>query len=142
MRFSAFTLVASLCAVVLGQSLLDSVPECAQPCIPTDYGGCNQISVECICSNDAFIQGVSCCAVSQCTGDDLQSIIDFATNLCSTNGVTLNTNPSCPSTTAPSGASTTATESAAAATTSNVGCHNYSPGMGIGMALAGLAAAL
>jgi hypothetical protein len=38
-----------------------------QPCVGISFGNCNQLSVECVCSNKDYITGLSCCVAQACS---------------------------------------------------------------------------
>ncbi|KAF2265681.1 hypothetical protein CC78DRAFT_532346 [Lojkania enalia] len=152
MRFPLAAAVAALNAVVLGQDLLGQIPRCAQLCFGTDYGECQGFDIGCICDSEDLIHKVSCCVFATCSIADRNTTIEFASNLCAANGVTVNTNPSCPST---SSAAPTATSSGTASSETTVvsgvanpsstaaaGIHTAAAGMGVGLAMAGILAAL
>ncbi|EMF09932.1 uncharacterized protein SEPMUDRAFT_151026 [Sphaerulina musiva SO2202] len=81
-KFAAIALFAS---AVLAQ--IPGLPSCAQSCI-TDYGGCNQIDVKCICSNNPLLEKLSCCVSLQCDEEGTAAVIKFADTLCGSYGVT------------------------------------------------------
>lgn len=48
------------------------LPSCATSCI-SNYGGCNQVDVKCICSNTQLLETLSCCVSQKCNADDQKS---------------------------------------------------------------------
>lgn len=55
--------IALFASAVLAQ--IPGLPDCSQTCI-TDYGGCNQVDVKCICSNTKLLEKLSCCVSQKC----------------------------------------------------------------------------
>ncbi|KAF2242730.1 hypothetical protein BU26DRAFT_131681 [Trematosphaeria pertusa] len=133
-------------------------------CFGTDYGGCNQVDIGCICRNTQRIADLSCCVFQTCNQSDQDLTITLAHNLCKANGVDVPTSASCASTAAStsaptasasgssasgSAASVTSTPSGSAAGASGAGSTGAGvpmatagPALGVGMAMAGLLAAL
>ncbi|QIX00435.1 hypothetical protein AMS68_005952 [Peltaster fructicola] len=67
--------------------LADSLPTCAQSCV-TNYNGCSQFDVACICGSSAWIQGLACCVSKVCSADDQQATINYANTICAGVGIT------------------------------------------------------
>lgn len=66
MLAAAVPLVALFATSVLAQGgSIPGLPQCAQGCV-TDYGGCNQVDVECICTNKPLLEKLSCCVSQNC----------------------------------------------------------------------------
>ena len=61
--FSSLAALALLATTALAQ--IPGLPTCAQGCI-TNYGGCNQVDVKCICSNKPLLETLSCCVSQNC----------------------------------------------------------------------------
>ena len=71
MRFLALVGASSLAGVALGQ--FDGLPECAIECVGDNLGGCNELDVTCICSDDALLSNLSCCLDNLCNRSDQES---------------------------------------------------------------------
>ncbi|OCK98732.1 uncharacterized protein K441DRAFT_654025 [Cenococcum geophilum 1.58] len=164
MRFVSVVLIASLSSLAAAQ--LDGLPECAQSCVGSNFGSCQTLDIKCICSNKDLISNLSCCVSQACSADDTQKTITFASQLCSTYGITVPTIASCPATVSATGTSAasasgasavssalssaasvissaaTVTPASAQAASSNVAGHNMGSGVGMGVAVAGLLAVL
>ncbi|KAH9947877.1 hypothetical protein B0H21DRAFT_736774 [Amylocystis lapponica] len=149
MRF-AIALVALSALSASASSLLrrQSLPSCADPCIENaDLGSCSASDDTCLCNSSAFVNSVTSCITSSCTGSDLAEAEQAAVALCAAVGVTLSSpastsGSSTPSSTAPSSSSSgsashssTSSSSASSPTTST----NAAMSHGVN-ALAGLAA--
>ncbi|KAL1643538.1 hypothetical protein SLS58_004898 [Diplodia intermedia] len=106
MRFSTVAAVIGYSSLALAQTQL--LPQCAQSCIGSDFGGCGTLDVQCICDNKTLISDLACCVSTGCDAADQKTVIEFAQNLCKPQGVTdLPTSATCAS-----GASSSATGSA------------------------------
>ncbi|EME39382.1 hypothetical protein DOTSEDRAFT_107276, partial [Dothistroma septosporum NZE10] len=66
---------------------IPGLPSCAQSCI-TNYGGCNQVDVKCICTNTSLLETLSCCVSQKCDAAGTAAVIKFADSLCGSFGVT------------------------------------------------------
>ncbi|EME80084.1 uncharacterized protein MYCFIDRAFT_86758 [Pseudocercospora fijiensis CIRAD86] len=100
--------IALFASAVFAQ--IPGLPDCSQTCI-TDYGGCNQVDVKCICSNVPLLEKLSCCVSQKCDAKGQADVISFADSLCGSYGVTtLPTAAGCTGSAA--GASSTASGSA------------------------------
>ncbi|KAB2571564.1 putative cfem domain protein [Lasiodiplodia theobromae] len=125
MRFSTISTIIGLSSLALAQTQL--LPQCAQSCVGTDFGGCSTLDVECICNNKDLITGLACCVSTSCDAADQQTVIDFAQNLCKPQGVTdLPTTATCASgassaTGSASSGSSSASSTAASASASATG---------------------
>lgn len=99
----------STVVVAQGGSLAD-LPRCAQGCVGTSISvpGCQGIDIRCICSNREWLQGVACCLQANCSAEEQANAVTFAGSLCSTAGVTVPNQVTCPS--AAGGASSSATQ--------------------------------
>ncbi|KAI6785589.1 uncharacterized protein J7T54_005923 [Emericellopsis cladophorae] len=67
---------------------LEDVPRCAAPCIEqaitgNEIGGCGQFDIECICSNDDFLQNMACCLEDSCDDSGKAAAVTFAQQVCS-----------------------------------------------------------
>ena len=56
--------------------------------VPTS---CSSTDVACICKNNSFVSGISCCVRNKCSGSDIQAAIGYAQQLCAGAGVTIAT---------------------------------------------------
>lgn len=116
---AAAAAIAGLSSTALAQgNLLSQIPQCAQTCFGNSLGSCGPLDIGCICGNVPVITKVSCCVFATCSEAEIKSTTSFATNLCSLQGIQVNTNPDCstygtPSNaTAPSNATGSASPSA------------------------------
>ncbi|KAG9249873.1 uncharacterized protein F5Z01DRAFT_436643 [Emericellopsis atlantica] len=108
--------VACLVAAGLaaGQGLQD-VPKCAAPCIEqattgNQIGGCGQFDIECICSNDDFLQNIACCLEDKCDASGKAAAVKFAQQICSTVSVDVPNQVECKASSS-GGSGSTTTES-------------------------------
>ncbi|KAI6800569.1 hypothetical protein KC363_g1098 [Hortaea werneckii] len=117
---SAFAVLA-FAGAVLAQVDISNLPSCAFGCV-TNLGGCNQLDINCICSDSELISGLACCVSKECDTEDQDKTIQFAQNLCGGEGVdNLPTSATCASTASATASSTgtrTGTAAGAAGTTS------------------------
>ncbi|KAK2748264.1 hypothetical protein FQN57_000922 [Myotisia sp. PD_48] len=137
MKLSAIAL-AGIIATVSAQSLAD-LPSCAQNCVGNSLPeSCGPIDIKCICSNQAFLSGLSCCVAKACSPTDIGRTLTVARGLCSVAGVTnLPTSASCPTTSGGSSGSGTASPTSGAtsgptsgATTTGTGSATQTSGTG------------
>merc|ERR1712070_1082880 len=116
---SAFAVLA-FAGAVLAQVDISNLPSCAFGCA-TNLGGCNQLDINCICSDSELISGLACCVSKECDTADQDKTIQFAQNLCGGEGVdNLPTSATCASTASATASSTgprTGTAAGAAGTT-------------------------
>ncbi|EHY53242.1 hypothetical protein HRR83_005913 [Exophiala dermatitidis] len=88
--------VASVAALALAVPAfaqdITSLPQCAQSPIlnAISSSGCGLTDIECICKNDDFVSGLVKLIPTLCNTQEVQETIDFAKNLCSAYGVTIN----------------------------------------------------
>ncbi|KAL2040830.1 hypothetical protein N7G274_006288 [Stereocaulon virgatum] len=71
---------------------LAALPACAQLCLgnsTTSQGSCASEDIQCLCSNDNYVQVLSCCVATKCNSVDQDSAASFNTQLCSSVNVTL-----------------------------------------------------
>ncbi|KIK60536.1 hypothetical protein GYMLUDRAFT_200710, partial [Collybiopsis luxurians FD-317 M1] len=97
MRLSAVflgSIVASASATLYSRAS-SSLPTCATDCLSqatsSNDGGCSTTDITCMCSNKQFQTTILQCVESKCSGDDVQTALDTATNLCASAGVTIDT---------------------------------------------------
>jgi hypothetical protein len=81
---------------------LDGIPSCAQDCIGKyvtggGIAGCGQLDIKCICSNEEFIQGISCCLEDACDTAGKDAAVSYAAKICSGEGVTVPSEVTCSS---------------------------------------------
>ncbi|CAK1367842.1 unnamed protein product [Cercospora beticola] len=79
------TFIALLARVAFGDSL--GFPSCAEGCLG-GYGGCDQLDIKCICSNKAFLEGLSCCVLASCKSSDIDQVSTNVRSLCYSYGET------------------------------------------------------
>ncbi|KAL2046006.1 hypothetical protein N7G274_001453 [Stereocaulon virgatum] len=117
--------LAALCTAQL-QTLSD-LPACAKPCASTLPNQCN-LGVSCICSDQAFITGISCCVATACSPSDQQKTLQVAQQLCDTVNVKLPQAASCSGSTsaAASGASTASSATSATSAMAATGSSSMS----------------
>ncbi|GAB1735455.1 hypothetical protein NU219Hw_g3086t1 [Hortaea werneckii] len=110
---TAFAILA-FTGAVLAQVDISNLPSCAFGCV-SNLGGCNQLDINCICSDTELISGLACCVSKECDSEDQDKTIQFAQNLCGGEGVdNLPTSATCAST-ASATASSTGTRTGTAA---------------------------
>ena len=119
---------------------LQDLPACAKPCAANLPSQCH-LDVSCICSDSAWITGISCCISTTCSTSDQQKTLNVAVQLCDTVNVKLPSAASCPASagaTAPvssaaSAGGTGAASNASAATTGTIsGAQTTSSGSALG----------
>ncbi|EKM78262.1 hypothetical protein AGABI1DRAFT_114592 [Agaricus bisporus var. burnettii JB137-S8] len=123
MRLSFALAVAALASTVSASFVArqGGLPGCATTCIATaDFGGCEATDNACLCKNEGFVSSSTNCIVSTCEGDDLETSLNAAKQLCAAVGVTLTSTPAAltSATSTPAG-SPSETSSGAASTTSD-----------------------
>lgn len=69
---------------VICRSQLTALPlDCAEPCLAdADTGDCNSADDTCLCNDSAFVNSVTSCIASSCTGSDLATADSDASQLC------------------------------------------------------------
>ncbi|KAG6087289.1 hypothetical protein E4U30_007896 [Claviceps sp. LM220 group G6] len=98
---------------------LDKIPKCAYSCVSsyitgTNIAGCAPADIACVCGNQEFLSGISCCLEKDCSKDDIKSTIDFAAGLCNASGVKTPKELICKKNAASSGASSSSSSGSAA----------------------------
>ncbi|EPS96363.1 hypothetical protein FOMPIDRAFT_1032411 [Fomitopsis schrenkii] len=130
-----FALTALLSALATAQAsylLKRQFPSCASSClVNADFGNCNSTDDTCLCNSSTFVNSVTSCIESSCSGNDLETAEADAQQLCLAVGVTLTNSASATGSSSPSSTSSSAT----ATTTKTSGARANSMN-----ALAGLAA--
>lgn len=63
-----------------------------KPCLEdytsgSEIADCGQFDIECICSNDQFLDGIACCLDEECDEDGKSAAVKFAQQICGTQGV-------------------------------------------------------
>jgi len=121
MRFTfallAFTgALATVSAVSTGSGLFKrQFPNCADACLTNaDTGACPSGDDTCLCNNAAFVNSVTSCISSSCTGSDLTTADADARQLCEAVGVTLTA--SAPASTASASTASSASSAAPSST--------------------------
>ncbi|PIB02001.1 Cell wall protein DAN4 [Cercospora beticola] len=72
------------------------VPNCAQRCVTQgQYGGCAEGDVGCICRNTAYLNGLTDCVSQNCNSTGCSDVVNFASSVCGSVGVTSLPMPSC-----------------------------------------------
>lgn len=60
----------ALAGLLAGSTIAQSnagLPSCAaDSCVTSDYGGCEALNVECICTQGDWIAGLACCVSEAC----------------------------------------------------------------------------
>ncbi|KAG5941307.1 hypothetical protein E4U59_001822 [Claviceps monticola] len=113
---------------------LDKIPKCAYSCVSsyitgTNIAGCAPADIACVCGNQEFLSGISCCLEKDCSKDDIKSTIDFAAGLCNASGVKTPKELICKNNAASSGASSSS-GAAVAATPTASGSQTSASGSG------------
>ncbi|TFK68139.1 hypothetical protein BDN72DRAFT_769779 [Pluteus cervinus] len=122
MRFSIA--VAAIFGAVSASAVLlpRQFPDCATACMANaDPGSCQVTDNHCLCEDAAFVNSVTSCITSSCTGADLQTSLDGAQQLCAAVGVTLTSTPAASAT--PSGAASSGSAASPSASP-NAGMSN------------------
>ncbi|KZT00727.1 uncharacterized protein LAESUDRAFT_665566 [Laetiporus sulphureus 93-53] len=120
MRFTAILVALSGAFVAANAVILkrQSLPTCADTCLTNaNLDGCNASDDSCLCNDKTFVDSVTSCIESACTGSDLTEAEEYAQQLCLAVGVTL-TASSAASTSGSATASGSSTSSATATSTS------------------------
>lgn len=73
MRSFALAAWALASATLIQANTIPGLPDCTSDCITSNYGGCGQLNVQCICANAPFVQGLACCISVACSPSDQQS---------------------------------------------------------------------
>ncbi|KXN88445.1 hypothetical protein AN958_07355 [Leucoagaricus sp. SymC.cos] len=147
MRFSIVVLLAALASFATASfvSRQDGIPGCALQCVQSamsqDSCGADEA---CLCRSDKFVQSSTSCVSSTCQGDDVQTSLDIAQQLCASLGVTLTLLPTSSGAAATDSPAATfgaasASGSPSAADTSNAASPNGVSAVSGILALAGLA---
>ncbi|KAI6020106.1 hypothetical protein PISMIDRAFT_678658 [Pisolithus microcarpus 441] len=115
-------LSAALSSVSAGFVSRQTLPACAQTCITSaNLGGCSATDDSCLCRNQSFVNAVTSCIESSCTGSDLQQAEEFAQSLCLAVGVTLTISTS---------TATSASSASSAPSTSSTSSSQSPPNLG------------
>ncbi|KAH7328727.1 hypothetical protein B0I35DRAFT_404052 [Stachybotrys elegans] len=103
-----------------------TIPSCAAPCVTQfttggQIAGCQQLDVECICSNADFLEGIACCVAERCDASEQRDAVQYAQQICTAAGVTVPDevvcrNSSSSESASASDAASTATDETASAT--------------------------
>lgn len=106
MHLSSVVVFAALSSIALAQNLIDQIPTCASTCFGSNFGGCAPLDIGCICANKDLLSSLSCCIAGGCSAEDQETTIQFASDLCQANGVTVASSAFCASTSAPTASGT------------------------------------
>ncbi|KNZ79256.1 hypothetical protein J132_03731 [Termitomyces sp. J132] len=154
LALSLLSLASAVCASLVPRQ---TIPQCASACLfgpDVDLDGCSVTDNLCLCKSAPFISRSTSCIESACSGNDLQTALTVAQQLCASVGVTL-TSAAPASTSAGAGnnsldakptssstpSSATSASASAPATTSNAATLNsLNPNALVGLAAVGLAA--
>lgn len=66
-------LLASLLASFVAAVSVPGLPQCAGNCVGDNFGGCQQLNVQCICSNHKLLTHLACCVSKNCSKADQES---------------------------------------------------------------------
>ncbi|TFY57793.1 hypothetical protein EVJ58_g6814 [Rhodofomes roseus] len=129
------TLLSALATAQASYILRRQFPNCAESCLANaNFGSCSSSDDTCLCNSSVFVNSVTSCIQSSCTGSDLTTAESDAQQLCLAVGVTLSASSAAASSTSPSSSASSAASSA-----SVTGAANSARSHGVN-ALAGLAA--
>ncbi|KAI0922635.1 hypothetical protein AcV5_009556 [Taiwanofungus camphoratus] len=110
-------------------------PNCAESClVNANLGGCNSSDDSCLCNNSAFVDSVTSCIQSSCSGSDLTNAESGARQLCEAVGVTLSASSTSgassaiPSSTAPTTSIAPTSASVSSSVSSPAASHTQSNG--------------
>lgn len=62
--YSSLGLLALFASAVV--ATIPGLPDCSQGCISGDFGGCGNLDVKCICTNEPLLRTLSCCVSQRC----------------------------------------------------------------------------
>ena len=71
--YARIVLLASLLASIVTAVTIPGLPKCAGDCVGSDFGGCQQLNVKCICSNQPLLTHLACCVSKTCDAADQES---------------------------------------------------------------------
>ncbi|KAI0870420.1 hypothetical protein GGS24DRAFT_108070 [Hypoxylon argillaceum] len=146
MQYSTIAL-ALFAAVAAAQNstslpdLVESLPPCAIPCFQdgADAAGCSTTDFTCLCANQSsFITGALTCVISDCQGDELNTLTSVATQICEA----VAANPNASAVASASAIVTSALGAASATTSADADSAAFRPAMGLGFLGAAVAAAM
>ncbi|KZT64997.1 hypothetical protein DAEQUDRAFT_731978 [Daedalea quercina L-15889] len=141
MRCAFALTVVVLSAIATAQAsylLKRQFPSCASTCLEdADFDGCDESDDTCLCKSSVFVNSVTSCIESSCTGSDLTTAEEDAQQLCLAVGVTLTASVSGASATS---ASSTASSSAASTTQTTSGARSNGVNALAGLAVVGAVA--
>ncbi|KAK0712770.1 hypothetical protein B0T26DRAFT_715233 [Lasiosphaeria miniovina] len=91
-RRAAFAALA-LSSCRLAASQWPSLPTCAESCVVSSITSTNCDTVAtgdaCLCTSNAFVVGVACCAKAACSSADLAATVEFFSSFCASEGIAL-----------------------------------------------------
>jgi hypothetical protein len=95
---SSFVAFAALVGAVTAQQNVDDLPQCGRTCVNNMLAdekaselGCDAGDRGCLCLNPDFTYGVRDCSIAICDDNEIQEIVEFAINWCSSAGVAITT---------------------------------------------------
>ncbi|KAH0578681.1 hypothetical protein H2248_003811 [Termitomyces sp. 'cryptogamus'] len=89
LALSLLSLASAVCASLVPRQ---TIPQCASACLfgpDVDLDGCSVTDNLCLCKSAPFISRSTSCIESACSGNDLQTALTVAQQLCASVGVTL-----------------------------------------------------
>ncbi|KAI0725952.1 hypothetical protein C8Q72DRAFT_561698 [Fomitopsis betulina] len=93
--FALTALLSALATVQASYLMRRQFPNCASSClVDADFDGCNSSDDTCLCNSSTFVNSVTSCIESSCSGNDLATAESDAQQLCLAVGVTLATSAS------------------------------------------------
>lgn len=71
-----FAFIGLLAGSAIAQSNA-GLPSCAaNGCVTSDYGGCEALDIECICTQGDWIAGLACCVSTACDAAGQEGMLD------------------------------------------------------------------
>ncbi|OCH90486.1 hypothetical protein OBBRIDRAFT_834981 [Obba rivulosa] len=122
MRFALAVLaLATLASASIAPLSKRQFPDCAENClVDADFGSCSQTDDVCLCNSASFVNSVTSCITSSCSGSDLTTAESEAVGLCAAVGVNVSTVVAS-STAAPASTSSGASAASSAPAASSTG---------------------
>lgn len=71
--YTRIIVLASLFTSLVAGVDIPGLPACAGDCVPDDFGGCQRLNVDCICTNKPLLTNLACCVSKKCDEDDQDS---------------------------------------------------------------------
>ncbi|KAG6001818.1 hypothetical protein E4U21_003780 [Claviceps maximensis] len=126
---STLVILALATGLVAAQApQLDKIPKCAYSCVSSyivgsNIAGCAPADIACVCGNTSFLGDISCCLEKDCSKEDIQSTIQFASGLCNAAGVKTPTQLVCNKNAGSASASASGSSTATPTTPAASGTH-------------------